>query len=119
MLSALVLSQTTDVNETARRNFLGFQVMAVLNSTLLDNLLMYSQPNAETLWTHLQTLIKMSGLWSVFTNYQRTIIFQISSDPASQITELNPLYTRLHENNCNIPLSLQINGLLNSLTQSI
>ena len=37
MLNALVLSQTTDVDEVTRRNFMGFQVLAVLNSTLLNN----------------------------------------------------------------------------------
>jgi len=41
MLNALVLSQTTDIDKIAKRNFLGSQVLAVLNSTLLDNLLMH------------------------------------------------------------------------------
>ena len=41
MLNALALSQTTDINKIAKRNFLGFQALAVLNSTLLDNLLIY------------------------------------------------------------------------------
>ena len=52
-MNALGLSQTTNVDNVARRNFLGFQVLVVLNSTLLNNLLMYSQPNAEIFWAHL------------------------------------------------------------------
>ena len=47
MLSVLALPQTTDVNKIAGRNFLGFFALAVFNSTLPDNLLMYGQPNAE------------------------------------------------------------------------
>ena len=47
MLNALVFSQTTDVDEVIKRNSLGFQTLAVLNSTLPDNLLMYGQPNTE------------------------------------------------------------------------
>ena len=41
MLNALALPQTTDVDEIARKNFLGSQALAVLNSTLPDNLLIY------------------------------------------------------------------------------
>jgi len=37
MLNVLVLSQTTDVDEIARRNFLGSQTLAVLNSTLSES----------------------------------------------------------------------------------
>jgi len=37
MLNVLVLSQTTDVDEIARRNFLGSQTLAVLNSTLPES----------------------------------------------------------------------------------
>ena len=74
------LSQTTNVDNVARRNFLGFQVLVVLNSTLLNNLLMYSQPNAEIFWAHLWTFMEIPGLASVFTNYQRTITFQISDN---------------------------------------
>jgi len=46
---------------------------------------------------------------------------QISSDQDSifQITKLNPLYIRFHGNNYDVSLSLQIDDLLNSLTQSI
>jgi len=47
MLNALALSQTTDINEIARRNFLGFQALTVLNSTLPDNLLIHGHFNAE------------------------------------------------------------------------
>jgi len=49
MLNALALSQTTDVDKIARRNFLSSQALAVFDSTLPDNLLMYGQPNAEAL----------------------------------------------------------------------
>ena len=49
ILNTLVLSQTTDVNEIARRNFLGFQALAVLNFILSNNLLIQSQPNAKAL----------------------------------------------------------------------
>jgi len=49
MLNASVLPQTTDVNEIARKNFLGSQALVVFNSTLLDNLLMHGQPNAKAL----------------------------------------------------------------------
>jgi len=62
----------------------------------------------------------ISSPMPVFANYQRTVIFQISSnqDFASQIAKLDSSYMRLYENNCDIPLSLQINDSLNSLTQS-
>ena len=57
----------------------------------------------------------------VFANYQRTIMFQISSnqDLAPQISKPDSPYKRLYKNNCNISLSLQINNSLNFLTQSI
>jgi len=42
MLNALALSQTTNVDEITRRNFLDFQVLAILNYILPDNLLMHS-----------------------------------------------------------------------------
>jgi len=42
MLNALILSQTTNINEITKRNFLGFQALAVFNSTLLDNLLIHN-----------------------------------------------------------------------------
>ena len=82
ILNTLALPQTTDV--VARKNFLGFQALTILNFILPDNLLMYGQLNAEALWTYLWTLIETSGLASVFADYQRTIIFQISGnqDPA-------------------------------------
>ena len=62
-----------------------------------------------------------SGLVLVFTNYQRIVIFQISSDQnsAPQIAKSDSSYIRLHGNNCDIPLFLQIDNSLNSLTQSI
>ena len=41
ILNVLALSQTTNVNEITRRNFLGFQALAVLNYTLSNNLLIY------------------------------------------------------------------------------
>jgi len=41
MLNALALSQTTNMNEIAKRNFLSSQVLAVLNFILPDNLLMH------------------------------------------------------------------------------
>ena len=34
--------------------------MAVLNSTLLDNLSMHNQPNSKALWAYLWTLIETS-----------------------------------------------------------
>ena len=36
---------------------------------LLDNLLIYGQPNTKTLWTYLQTLMRIPGLVSVFADY--------------------------------------------------
>ena len=53
MLNTLVLSQTTNVDEITKVNFLGSQTLAVLNFTLLYNLLIYNQPNAETLQAYL------------------------------------------------------------------
>ena len=41
MLNALALSQTTDIDEINRRNFLDSQALTVLNFTLLDNLLIH------------------------------------------------------------------------------
>jgi len=41
MMNVLALLQTTDIDEIASRNFLGSQALAILNSTLSDNLLMY------------------------------------------------------------------------------
>ena len=54
----------------------------------------------------------------VFANYQRIIIFQISSNQnlASQIAKPNSSYIRFCENDHNISLSLQIDNLLISLT---
>ena len=52
-MSASALSQATDMNKVTRRNFLGSQAPVILNSTLLDNLLMYKQPNIEALWIYL------------------------------------------------------------------
>ena len=63
------------MDKVATRNFLGFQALTILNSTLLDNLLMYAWPNTEALWTHLQTLIEIYGSVLVFADYQRTITF--------------------------------------------
>ena len=48
MLNALAHSQTTDIDETTRRKFVGSQALSVLNSTLPENLLMNRQPDAET-----------------------------------------------------------------------
>ena len=53
MLNDLVLSYANDIDKVLRRNFLGSQALAVLNFTLPDNLLIYSQSNTEVLWTHL------------------------------------------------------------------
>jgi len=69
MLNTLALSQTTDVDKIAKEKFLNSQALAVLNSTLPDNLLIYSQPNAEALWAHLWTLMRMFGLASIFADY--------------------------------------------------
>jgi len=41
MLNALALPQTTNIDEIAKRDFLGSQALAILNSTLLDNLLIH------------------------------------------------------------------------------
>jgi len=49
MLNALALLQTTDMNKIVRRNFLNFQALTALNSTLLDNQLMHSWSNTEAL----------------------------------------------------------------------
>ena len=38
ILNTSALPQTTDINKIARRNFLGSQALAVLNSTLPDNI---------------------------------------------------------------------------------
>ena len=85
-------------------NDLDIQVLAVLNSILLDNFLMYGQPNVKTLWAHLWTLIEISSSVLIFANYQRTIIFQISGDQdsTSQIAELDFLYMRLYRNDCDV-----------------
>jgi len=53
MLNGLVFSQTTNMGVVTKRNSLGFQTLAVLNSTLPDNLLMYGQPNTEASWAYL------------------------------------------------------------------
>jgi len=53
MLSALAFSQTTNMDKITRKNFLSSQALDVLNSTLLDNLSMHNQPNAEALWAYL------------------------------------------------------------------
>jgi len=54
----------------------------------------------------------------VFANYQRIVMFQISNDQnfTSQIAKPDFFYIKLYENNCNIPLFLQIDDLLNFLT---
>ena len=57
------------INKVAKSNFLNFQTLAILNSILPDNLLMYDQPNSEALWAYLQTLIETSGLISIFAHY--------------------------------------------------
>jgi len=68
------------VDKIAKRNFLGSQALTFLNFILPDNVLMHGQPNAETLWAHLWTLIEISGPALIFADYQKTIIFQISSN---------------------------------------
>ena len=42
MLNTLVLPQTTNIDKIAKRNFLGSQVLAILNPPLPDNLLIHS-----------------------------------------------------------------------------
>ena len=81
---------------------------------------MYSQPNAEIFWAHLWTFIEIPGLALVFTNYQRTITFQISDNqnPTFQITELDSLYTRLCRNNCDIPSVLRTIAFLSAISHS-
>ena len=65
---------------------------------------MYSQSNTEILWAYLQTFIRISSPALIFTNYQRTVMFQISYDQnlAFQITEPDSPYMRLYGNNYNI-----------------
>ena len=53
ILNTLALSQITNINKIAKRNFLGFQALAVLNSVLPDNLLIYNQSNVKALWAYL------------------------------------------------------------------
>jgi len=62
MLNALAFSQTTNIDEVTKKNFL---CLAVLNSTFLNNLLIYGQPNAKVFWT----LMRTPGLVLVFANY--------------------------------------------------
>ena len=120
ILNALALPQIIDIDEITRKNFLDSQALAVLNSILPDNLLIHGQPNAKIFWAYLQTLIEMSGPASIFTDYQRTIIFQISSDqdPALQIAELDFLYIRLHKNDYNILSALRVMTLLSTISHS-
>ena len=96
------------------------QHLAVLNSILPDNLLIYGQPNAKTFQAYFQTLIEMSSPALIFTDYQRTIMFQISSDqdPAPQIAELDSLYIRLHENDYNVLSTLRVITLLSIISHS-
>ena len=47
LLNILVLSQATNMDEIVRRNISSSQVLAILNFTLLNNLLIHSQPNTE------------------------------------------------------------------------
>jgi len=49
ILNILILSQITNIDEMARRNFLSFQALIILSFILSDNLLMYGQSNAEAL----------------------------------------------------------------------
>jgi len=53
--------------------------------------------------------MEIPSLVLAFANYQRIVMFQISSNqnPIPWITEPDFSYMRLHENNCNISLSLQ------------
>ena len=80
MLNVSALSQTTNIDEIARKNFLGSQALVVFNFILPDNLLMHGQPNAEAHWAHLWTLIETSSSALIFADYQRIITFQISGN---------------------------------------
>ena len=42
MLNAFALPQTTNIDRATKRNFVGSQALSVHNSTLLENLTMYS-----------------------------------------------------------------------------
>jgi len=53
MLNTLALFQTTNIDRIVRRNFLGFQILTILNSILPDNLLMHGQPNIEAFGAYL------------------------------------------------------------------
>ena len=105
------------MDEITRRNFLDFQALAILNSILSNNLLIHGQSNIEALWAYLQTLIGTSDPASIFTDYQRIIIFQISDDQnlALQITELDSFYTRLCGNNCSVSFVLRVITLLSAI----
>ena len=97
MLNALALPQTTNIDKATRKNFVGSQALSVHNSTLLENLTIHGQSDTETIQAYLQTFIGIPGSMSVFNEYQKTAIFQISSNQnfAFQITKLNSSYMRL------------------------
>ena len=75
MLNALALPQTTDVDEIARKKFLGSQALVFFNSILLDNLLIHGQSNAKAFWAYFWTLMRMPSPASIFVDYQRIITF--------------------------------------------
>ena len=80
MLNVLAHPQTTNIDETTRRNFVCSQALLVLNSTLLENLSIHSQLDGKAIQDYLYTLMEISNPISVFTNCQKRIIFQIPSD---------------------------------------
>jgi len=69
MLNVSALLQTTNIDEIARKNFLGSQALAVFNFILPDNLLIHGQPNAKALWAYLWTLMETSSSASIFADY--------------------------------------------------
>jgi len=69
MLNVLAHPQTTNIDETTRRNFVCSQALLVLNSTLLENLSIHSQLDGKAIQDYLYTLMEISNPISVFTNY--------------------------------------------------
>jgi len=81
---------------------------------------MHGKENAESLWNYLCDKYSSPGPASVFVDYQCTRHFQISgnSDSASQIAELDTLYTRLEGNKCNVSSLIRAITLLSAIPQS-
>ena len=120
MLISSTIPSTTDQDKCTRHSSLNSQALGIMNSSLAHNILMHRKENAESLQNYLCDKYSSPRPASVFANYQHTRHFQISgnSDPASQIAELNTLYTRLEENKCNVPSLIHTMTLLSAIPQS-